>query len=68
MIRVHINPEDGDDEMALAHRYGVGGYPSFYVQAGASDPTTARRVHPFRDGGTIPIQQFVAECEAASGG
>ena len=33
MILVRVNPEKGDMEMALAARYGVGGYPAMFVHS-----------------------------------
>jgi len=36
-IRVSINPEKGSREFSIARKYGVRGYPSFYVHAPSSN-------------------------------
>jgi len=66
VVRIHVNPEDGDIEMALAQRYGVAGYPSFFILPHGLAVEDARRVHPFRNNKEIPVEQFVAECEDAT--
>ncbi len=64
-LRVAINPEDGDAELALARTFGIGGYPGFFVLRPGSEE--ARRVHPFRRGRTISTAQFLEELKTAAG-
>lgn len=47
IIRVHLNPEDGAKENAIAFQYGVMGFPSFYV-------------HPPQPSGTIRLMTGVS--------
>lgn len=58
VIKVKINPEDGPEEEAISDRYGVGGYPSFFIQPSAT-------------AGAVKIQRrtaddFIAFCKAAT--
>jgi tetratricopeptide (TPR) repeat protein len=46
--RVHINPDDGDAESALAIQYSVDQYPAFLVLI-PSFNTKPQRIHPFSD-------------------
>ncbi|HJX34210.1 MAG TPA: hypothetical protein VJ373_03460 [Desulfatiglandales bacterium] len=46
--RVHINPEEGDAEGALAIQYGVNQYPAFLVLIPSLN-TKPQRIHPFSD-------------------
>lgn len=46
--RVHINPEDGDAESALAAQYNVNQYPAFIVCIPSFD-SKPQRIHPFSD-------------------
>jgi thiol-disulfide isomerase/thioredoxin len=66
VMRVHVNPELSSDGEALATRFGVAGYPSFFVLPSGADIAGAKRVHPFRNGQAITPQEFVAECEEAA--
>lgn len=36
IVAVRINPEKGKDAMALAQKYGIRGYPSFFLHASAT--------------------------------
>ena len=38
VVKVRINPEDGPAEQAIANRYGVTGYPSFFILRNLSAP------------------------------
>jgi tetratricopeptide (TPR) repeat protein len=46
--RVHINPDDGDAESALAAQYNVNQYPAFIVFIPSFD-SKPQRIHPFSD-------------------
>jgi len=46
--RVHINPDEGDTESALAIQYSVDQYPAFLVLI-PSFNTKPQRIHPFSD-------------------
>jgi tetratricopeptide (TPR) repeat protein len=46
--RVHINPDEGDAESALAIQYSVGQYPAFLVLIPSLN-TKPQRIHPFSD-------------------
>lgn len=48
VVKVRINPEHGRAERALADRYGVTGYPAYFVIQKAS--ATPRQISPFRRG------------------
>lgn len=49
VVKVRINPEHGPAEREIAKRYGVRGYPSFFIMRNpAAQPLD---VHPFRRGG-----------------
>ncbi len=67
VFRVHVNPERSPEDKALAERFGVRGYPSFYVLRPGEQPGQARRVHPFWDQQAIPVSDFVAMAEDAAG-
>jgi thiol-disulfide isomerase/thioredoxin len=65
LIKVRINPEKGDNERALAQKYGARGYPSFFlVSKSSSGP---QRVHPFlvQNGKpfTMTTAQFILACK-----
>lgn len=63
VIKVRIYPEQGEAERALAKRYKVQGYPSFFIIS----HTTAKpvKVHPFRKGRNLTPTQFAEACRAA---
>jgi len=46
--RVHINPDEGDAESAIATQYGVNQYPAFIVCIPSFD-SKPQRIHPFSD-------------------
>jgi len=46
ILKVHINPDEGDAESALAAEYGVTQYPAFFVFI-PSFNTKPERIHPF---------------------
>ena len=63
--KARVNPESGEAERELASRFGVRGYPAFFVfPSGGGGP---RRVHPFRGGGDATPADFAAECRRAAG-
>ncbi len=63
-ITVRINPEYGAEELLIAQRYGVDGYPTFLIMDHAS--ATPKDLQPFRKGGNhLSPQQFAAACEKA---
>lgn len=67
VFRVHVNPERSPADKALADRFGVRGYPSFFILRPGEQPAQARRVHPFWDQQAIPVSDFVAMAEEAAG-
>ena len=65
VVKVRINPEQGQQERELAIRYGVTGYPTFLVMR----TTSARplKVNPFRNGGANwTPEQFANACRQAA--
>lgn len=62
VIDVRLNPEQGPAEEAIARRYGVTGYPTYFIFPPGSDQP--RRI--MVDSGMAPTQ-FVQECKRASG-
>jgi thiol:disulfide interchange protein len=62
VVRVRINPETGAAEQAIAKRFGVRGYPSFFI---VSADGGAKRVHPFRSDGEMSPRDFAEACRAA---
>ncbi len=62
VVKVRINPEHGPAERALAKRYGVNGYPSFFVMRNpAARPVS---VQPFRRVTNLTPTQFANACRA----
>jgi thiol-disulfide isomerase/thioredoxin len=63
VVKVRIHPEQGVAERALAKRYGVSGYPSFFVIShSAARPIN---VSPFRrDGNNLTPTQFANACRS----
>jgi len=55
LVKVRINPESGPREREIADRYGVRGYPSFFVQASANASPRKIRQHK-RIGGDWVLQ------------
>ena len=62
IIEVRLNPEHGQAEEAIARRYGVTGYPTYFIFPPGSDQPRRVAAH----GGMAPAQ-FVQECKKASG-
>lgn len=61
-VAVRINPEYGPEELQIAQRFGVVGYPTFLILDNESAPP--RDVQPFRKGGNhLTPEQFAKECE-----
>ena len=67
VIKVRINPEKGPDELALARRFGVHGYPSLFVVS--SETELPRKIYPFRRVGetfqALEPTEFVNACRVA---
>lgn len=64
VVKVRINPEQGQAERALAQRYGVKGYPSFFVARESAVPPV--NVQPFRRAGKLTPAQFANACRAVA--
>ena len=64
VVKVRINPEHGKAERALAQRYGVNGYPSFFIARGSAMPPV--NVHPFRRAGKLTPEQFANACRTVA--
>ena len=58
MIKVTINPETGDRENAIAAKYGVQGFPSFFLHP----PQPGRAVQLYT--GVMP-EEFMAQIQQA---
>jgi thiol-disulfide isomerase/thioredoxin len=68
VVKVRVNPEDGEDETLLARRYGITGYPSFFiVPAGATSP---KKITPYKRQGSgwaaMGPADFVQACQEAA--
>ena len=64
VVKVRINPEHGPAERELAARFGVTGYPGFFV-LGAS---TRKEINPFRKNGVnLTPAQFASACQQGRG-
>ena len=64
VVKVRINPEHGPAERALSKRYGVNGYPSFFVMRNSA--TRPVNVNPFRRAGNLTTTQFADACQAVA--
>jgi thiol-disulfide isomerase/thioredoxin len=63
VIKVRINPEHGQAERALSERYGINGYPSFFVMRHLS--AAPANVQPFRRvGNNLTPTEFANACRA----
>lgn len=62
VVKVRINPEHGASEREIADKFGVRGYPRFYV---IRTPTALpRNLQPFRrDGASLTPEQFANTCQ-----
>ncbi len=58
MYKVEINPDSGEDEMALSSKYGVTRYPAFLVSIPAFK-TDPERVHPFAKEKDMSVDDFL---------
>lgn len=69
VVKVRVNPEDGEDETLLARRFGITGYPSFFIVPAGS--TAPKKVTPYKRQGTgwVPMGplDFVQACQEAAG-
>src|SRR5678816_653242 len=65
VVKVRINPGHGRAERELANRYGVTGYPSYFViQKAAAAP---RQISPFRRGGpNLTTAEFAVAMQNAA--
>src|SRR5215213_1675098 len=64
VVKVRINPEHGPAEEEIASRYGVRGYPTFFVMRNLS--SLPRNIQPFRKGGAnLTPAEWVTACERA---
>lgn len=66
-IKVKINPEDGSEEENIGQRFGVTGYPSFFV-VNSSSRTTKISPYKRQNGGWVPMEpaDFIAACRQAA--
>jgi tetratricopeptide (TPR) repeat protein len=58
MYKVAINPDSGEEEMALSSKYGVTRYPAFLVSIPAFK-TEPERVHPFAKEKDMSVDDFL---------
>lgn len=62
VVKVRINPDDGREEREIAKRYGVTGYPTFFVVRKPSSLPVD--VNPFRTRApNLTPAQFVSACQ-----
>jgi thiol:disulfide interchange protein len=66
VVKVRINPEHGRAEAALAKRYGVSGYPAFFVMR--QPEVRPVNVSPFRRSGYLTPAAFADACRAVAPG
>jgi len=65
VVKVRINPEHGRAERELANRYGVSGYPSYFIIQKAS--AAPRQISPFRRSGpNLTTAEFAAAMQNAA--
>lgn len=62
VVKIRINPEDGPSDRELGARFGVRGYPSFFVIGVPNG--VPQNVNPFRKGGANwTPSEFVEACQ-----
>lgn len=68
VVKVRVNPEDGQEESRLARRYGITGYPSFFILP--PDSESPRKITPYKKQGTgwvaMGPSDFVKACQQAA--
>jgi len=66
VVKVKINPESGAEEEELARRYGIEGYPSFFIET----PQLGRRqmINRSIDDRLKTPEEFVDSCREAAAG
>jgi thiol:disulfide interchange protein len=64
LVKIRVNPEKGTYERALADRYGVQGYPSFFIQP--TPQATPRKIQRTDRNGLLTPEAFVANLEQAT--
>jgi len=64
VVKVRINPEHGQAERALSTRYGINGYPAFFVMRHPS--TRPVNLNPFRRVGALTPTEFADACRAVA--
>lgn len=57
--KAEINPDKGSAEKALSKKYGVTGFPSFFVFIPALDRNPGGRIHPFKANKIWTISEFL---------
>lgn len=67
VVKVRVNPEDGPEEEAVAKRFGVRGYPAFFIARPGAVP---RQIYPFKPAGEKWVAtspgEFARACQAAA--
>lgn len=58
MYKVEINPERGEDEIALTSEYGIKRYPAFLVSIPGFE-VEPQRVHPFAKDQAMSVEEFL---------
>ena len=64
LVKIRVNPEKGTYERALADRYGVQGYPSFFIQP--TPQASPRKIRRTDRNGLLTPEAFVANLERAA--
>lgn len=60
--RIKINPDNGEEEKALADKKGVRGFPDFRI---VHPDGRSIRIHPFREGESLKVNAFIRKLKAA---
>ncbi len=61
-FRVDINPEKGEEEKAIAQKYGLSGYPFFLVTY--PEVKEFKKINPFRKSGNdLTVEEIIREFE-----
>ncbi|MFH2045687.1 MAG: tetratricopeptide repeat protein [Pseudomonadota bacterium] len=56
--KVEIEPDKGASEKALAEKYNVNGYPSFFISIPTEDSENTK-IHPFKNNGDMTTYDFI---------
>ncbi len=66
--KVQIEPDKGSAEKDLSRKHGVTGYPTFLVSVPSLGKGPGDRLHPFRGGKELSVNEFLREMRTAIAG